>query len=153
MPGDYDGDGMTDLATYTRATGLWRVFLSSTWREASVTFGTDATRPVPGDYDGDGATDIADERTDLAAFGGSLYKLLAERGHTVDHARAVLAPVNADAELAELLHVPVGAPLQHLRQVDHDTAGRPVMLSLEWHVPDVIELRVYRRGPGPQPVG
>ncbi len=99
------------------------------------------------------ATDIADERADLKAFGGSLYKLLADRGHTVDHARAVLAPVNADAELAGLLNVPVGAPLQHLRQVDHDTAGRPVMLSLEWHVPEVIELRVYRRGPGPQPAG
>ena len=23
------------------------------------------------------------------------------------------------------------------------------MRSLEWHVPSVIELRVYRRGPGP----
>jgi len=22
------------------------------------------------------------------------------------------------------------------------------MLSLEWHVPSVVELRVYRRGPG-----
>ena len=25
----------------------------------------------------------------------------------------------------------------------------PVMRSLEWHVPEVIQLRVYRRGPGP----
>lgn len=42
-----------------------------------------------------------------------------------------------------------GFPLQHLRQVDYDVTGRPVMWSLEWHVPAVIELRVYRRGPGP----
>ena len=96
-------------------------------------------------------TDIADVKQDLKAFGRSLYKLLSDRGHDVDHARAVLAPVIADAELAEILGVPAGTPLQHLRQVDHDTAGRPVMLSLEWHVPSVIELRVYRRGPGPQP--
>lgn len=96
--------------------------------------------------------DIADE-TDREAFGSSLYKLLADRGHTVDHARAVLAPVIADAELAAILQVSAGTPLQHLRQVDHDSVGRPVMLSLEWHVPAVIELRVYRRGPGPQPKG
>jgi len=93
-------------------------------------------------------TDIVDITRDRKAFGQSLYQLLSSRGHDVDHARAVLAPVNADAELAAILEVPEGTPLQHLRQVDHDTGGRPVMLSLEWHVPSVIELRVYRRGPG-----
>ena len=35
-----------------------------------------------------------------------------------------------------------------MTQVDVDGAGRPVMLSREWHVPSVMELRVYRRGPG-----
>ncbi|MDB5538833.1 MAG: hypothetical protein JWQ89_560 [Devosia sp.] len=98
-------------------------------------------------------TDIADAKKDLKAFGRSLYTLLSERGHGVEYARTVLAPVIADAELAEILAVPVGTPLQHLRQVDYDSAGRPVMLSLEWHVPSVIELRVYRRGPGPLPNG
>lgn len=95
--------------------------------------------------------DIVDAKKDLKAFGRSLYKLLSDRGHDVDHARAVLAPVIADAELAGILQVAVGTPLQHLKQVDHDGAGRPVMRSLEWHVPSVIELRVYRRGPGPIP--
>lgn len=95
--------------------------------------------------------DIVDAKKDLKAFGRSLYKLLSDRGHDVDHARAVLAPVIADAELAGILQVPAGTPLQHLKQVDHDTAGRPVMRSLEWHVPSVIELRVYRRGPGRMP--
>jgi GntR family transcriptional regulator len=93
--------------------------------------------------------DIVDARKDAKAFSGSLYKLLADRGHVVDHARTVILPVNADAELASLLKVETGTPLQHLRQVDFDTGGRPVMRSLEWHVPSVIELRVYRRGPGP----
>jgi DNA-binding GntR family transcriptional regulator len=95
------------------------------------------------------AVDIADAERDAAAFGGSLYRFLADRNHVVDHARAALSPVVADAELARILHVAEGTPLQHMRQIDHDTAGRPVMRSLEWHVPDVIELRVYRRGPGP----
>ena len=95
--------------------------------------------------------DIVDANKDLQAFTGSLYRLLSQRGHDVDHARTVLAPVIADAELAGLLKVAAGTPLQHLTQVDFNAAGRPVMRSLEWHVPAVIELRVYRRGPGPFP--
>jgi DNA-binding GntR family transcriptional regulator len=92
--------------------------------------------------------DIVNLSTDRELFKGSLYRLLAERGHTVDHARTILYPVIADAEVAKSLEIAVGTPLQHLRQVDFDMKGRPVMRSLEWHVPSVIELRVYRRGPG-----
>lgn len=95
--------------------------------------------------------DIVDAKRDAKAFSGSLYKLLASRGHIVDHARTVITPVIANAEIAGILDVKVGEPLQHLRQVDVDAGGRPVMRSLEWHVPSVIELRVYRRGPGPLP--
>ena len=95
--------------------------------------------------------DIVDARTDLKAFSGSLYTLLSSRGHDIDHARAVVAPTLATADQAKILEVPKGTPLQHLKQVDYDTGGRPVMRSLEWHVPSVIELRVYRRGPGPLP--
>jgi DNA-binding GntR family transcriptional regulator len=92
---------------------------------------------------------IVDARRDLKAFSRSLYKLLSSRGHVVDHARTILTPVIATGEIAKILGVPTGTPLQHLKQVDFDTGGRPVMRSLEWHVPSVIELRVYRRGPGP----
>lgn len=95
--------------------------------------------------------DIVDVKRDAKSFGGSIYKLLASRGHVVDHARTVITPVLATAEIAGILEVGVGEPLQHLRQVDVDDGGRPVMRSLEWHVPSVIELRVYRRGPGPLP--
>ena len=35
-------------------------------------------------------------------------------------------------------------PLQRIEQVDFDELGRPVMLSSEWHVPDVFELSVNR---------
>jgi len=84
-------------------------------------------------------------------FRGSMYRVLSGLGHPVDHAEAVLEPVIADPELARILDVAQGAPLQHLRQIDFDSAGRPVMFSLEWHVPAVIELRVFRRGPGPLP--
>ena len=92
---------------------------------------------------------IADPRRDLGAFSQSLYKLLESRGHPVDHARTIIAPQVATLEISKILGVAVGTPLQHLKQVDFDVAGRPAMHSLEWHVPSVIELRVHRRGPGP----
>ena len=47
------------------------------------------------------------------------------------------------------LAVPVGSLLHYIKQTDFDVEGRAVMLSHEWHVPSVMELHVYRRGPGP----
>jgi DNA-binding GntR family transcriptional regulator len=93
-------------------------------------------------------SDIVSVGDDRAALRGSLYLLLSERGHPVDHGEAVVAPAVAEGELAELLHVPRGTLLQHLEQIDYDAADRPVMYSLEWHVPSVFQVRVYRRGPG-----
>jgi DNA-binding GntR family transcriptional regulator len=94
------------------------------------------------------SADIVDPVRDREVFKGSMYRYLASVDHPIDHAVAVLTPTVADRELARLLDVVPGTPLQHLKQVDYDGAGRPVMLSLEWHVPAVIELTVYRRGPG-----
>jgi DNA-binding GntR family transcriptional regulator len=93
--------------------------------------------------------DIIHLSRDRKALGGSMYRLLTQVGHPVDHGEATIAPSAADARLAQLLQVPEGSLLQHLRQIDYDDADRPVMFSLEWHVPSVIELSVYRRGPGP----
>ena len=92
--------------------------------------------------------DVVDAVRDREALGGSIYALLAARGHPVRHGEAAVKPAAADAELASVLDVPEGTLLQHLEQVDVDAAGRRVLYSLEWHVPSVIELRVYRRGPG-----
>jgi GntR family transcriptional regulator len=93
--------------------------------------------------------DMIDGMVERAAYAGSLYRILTAADHPIAHAEAVLTPVVADAELARLLDVALGTPIQHLRQTDFDEAGRPVMVSAEWHVTSVIELRVYRRGPGP----
>jgi DNA-binding GntR family transcriptional regulator len=92
--------------------------------------------------------DIVSVTAEKKALRGSLYRLLAEKKHPVDHGEAIVAPAIADEELAQLLGVEEGTLLQHLKQIDYDTADRAVMYSLEWHVPSVFELRVYRRGPG-----
>ena len=92
--------------------------------------------------------DVVDVERDREALDGSMYAMLTALGHPILHGEAVISPASADDELASVLDVPAGTLLQHLEQVDVDAAGRRVMLSLEWHVPSVIELRVYRRGPG-----
>jgi len=86
---------------------------------------------------------------DRADYAGSLYRVLTDAGHPISHAETILRPAVADRELARILDVSPGTPVQEMRQVDVDVAGRPVMVSDEWHVTSIIELRVYRRGPGP----
>jgi GntR family transcriptional regulator len=75
----------------------------------------------------------------------SLHTMLAAHDHAVRQATARLLPVVADARLAGILGVRRGTPLQHIDQTDFDATGRAVMLSVEWHVPDVFELRINRR--------
>jgi GntR family transcriptional regulator len=79
------------------------------------------------------------------AFDGSLYAILDSVGRGVVRASAELLPTLADAKLSKLLEVKRRGPLLHIDQVDYDARGRPVMLSLEWHVADAFELIVNRR--------
>ncbi len=63
-PGDYDGDGVTDISYYHPADGTWTIVTSSSGFNYAtalhVNIGAVSTDiPVPGDYDGDGKTDIA----------------------------------------------------------------------------------------------
>jgi hypothetical protein len=57
--GDYDGDGITDMAVYRpNNPSVWFV-LGSAGTITSTQWGIKGDIPVPGDYDGDGKTDIA----------------------------------------------------------------------------------------------
>ena len=61
VPGDYDGDGTTDLAIFRKATALWLIRRSSNLTTFSLNWGNTLVGdvPVPADYDGDGRIDIA----------------------------------------------------------------------------------------------
>lgn len=56
---DFDGDGRTDLATYTPGNGNWTVETSSNSTVTTTAWGLPDDVLVPGDYDGDGKTDHA----------------------------------------------------------------------------------------------
>jgi hypothetical protein len=44
-----------------------------------------------------------------------------------------------------LLKIAKGSPLLYIDEDDHDASGRAVMVSAEWHVPDIFEMHVNRR--------
>ena len=64
VPGDYDGNGKTDIAIYRPSTGLWAIIPSEIQHSVSTSrfgflWGTAGDIPQPADYDGDLKTDVA----------------------------------------------------------------------------------------------
>lgn len=57
VPADYDGDGITDLAYYEKASGTWGILFSDSGQAVTTQWGGPGFVPVPADYDDD---DIAD---------------------------------------------------------------------------------------------
>ena len=84
VPGDYDGDHITDVAVFRPSTGYWYIMRSSfpTSRagKLSIRWGLPTDVPVPGDYDGDGKADIGVWRPST----GHWYVLLSSRGYSMN---------------------------------------------------------------------
>ncbi|CAN5742488.1 hypothetical protein BH20ACI4_BH20ACI4_18880 [soil metagenome] len=59
MPGDFDGDGITDFSVYRNSTGVWYIRRSSDLQWFVFQFGLTGDKPVAADYDGDTISDIA----------------------------------------------------------------------------------------------
>jgi len=78
----------------------------------------------------------------------SLYQFLAnELSIRVVRGLAELHPVAATKDLAAKLGVRRGSPLMRIIQTDYDTNSRPVLYSIEYHVPDAFVFLVNRMGP------
>ncbi|HVE60011.1 MAG TPA: VCBS repeat-containing protein, partial [Pyrinomonadaceae bacterium] len=58
-PGDFDGDGATDITVYRNSNGVWWIKRSSDQQAVAVQFGLPGDKPVVGDYDGDSISDVA----------------------------------------------------------------------------------------------
>jgi GntR family transcriptional regulator len=92
----------------------------------------------------DGLT--AEEFSDLLHQELSLYGIFERRlGLVVDYGVARIRPQAASARLAQQLGVPEGSALMHMEQIDYGRDGRPLLVSIEHHVPDVYEFTVYRK--------
>lgn len=78
---------------------------------------------------------------------GSIYAALARLGLGIQHGVARIEPAIAGREVAARLSIAPGTLLFALHQVDYTEAGRPVLASLEFHLAELFEFTIYRRGP------
>lgn len=60
---------------------------------------------------------------------------------------ARLSPVAATTDMAGKLDVRRGTPLLRIAQTDYDAADRPVLHSIEYHLPDAFVFVINRKGP------
>lgn len=87
-----------------------------------------------------------DEFGDLLRQGMSLYAVMEDRlGLILDYGVASIRPTTAVEPLTRELNVAEGSLLMYVEQIDYDDGGTPLLVSYEYHVPEVYEFTVYRK--------
>ena len=56
--GDFDGDGVSDYATFWPQLAMWRVYLSNSSEWKTIQYGPSGSSPYAYDFDGDGMSDV-----------------------------------------------------------------------------------------------
>lgn len=83
-----------------------------------------------------------------AYFGGSLLDYLDQREDLrISFSRSEVYSVGAHGQAAKHLGVPVGSPLLHLREVQFNETGQPLVLSLNYFRTDSYKFHIIRRPP------
>ncbi len=92
--GDFDGDGLADLALYGSAKADWTLWMATGAKFLLSHFGSSPKVPVPADYDGDGQVDLAVYQPPS----GNWYLLQSSNGQVVRRnlGRSRTVPVPAD---------------------------------------------------------
>ncbi|MGO7136449.1 GntR family transcriptional regulator [Rhizobium leguminosarum] len=81
-------------------------------------------------------------------IGSSLYAFLsAVCGIEIEFGIARLIPSRADEQVSKELEVQHGSLCLTIRQVDHDTTGKPVSYSVEHHLAEAFDFELLRHGP------
>jgi hypothetical protein len=167
VPGDYDGDGIDDIAVWRPETGIWYILQSSDGQILYASWGMSTRHPtgslpdvpVPADYDGDGRTDIAVWRPDTGVW----YALLSGTGY--DHAKALVhqwgrlgdVPVNADYDGDGRADIAVFRPwenrwyileseTQNWQVRTFGTAGYDLLVPADYSGDGRADLAIYRQG-------
>jgi GntR family transcriptional regulator len=78
----------------------------------------------------------------------SFYSFLSEKvGIQVSRGVARLFATIATSDIARRLSIPKGSAVMRLTQTDYDDADRPILYSIEYHLPDSFVFLVNRKGP------
>jgi hypothetical protein len=167
VPGDYDGDGIDDIAVWRPETGIWYILQSSDGRVLYAHWGMSTVHPtgslpdvpVQADYDGDGRTDIAVWRPDTGVW----YVLLSSTGF--DHKKALAhqwgrlgdVPVDADYDGDGRADIAVFRPWENRWYIlesetgnwqvsTFGTAGYDLLVPADYSGDGRADLAIYRQG-------